>query len=31
MRNFRIQRFRGDSDAHISYMRLEAQIEPLAY
>jgi hypothetical protein len=31
MRNFRIQRFRGDSDSHISYMRLEAQIEPLAY
>ena len=31
MRNWRIQRFRGDSDAHISYVRLEAQIEPLAY
>jgi hypothetical protein len=31
MRNFRIQRFRGDSDAHIAYVRLEAQIEPLAY
>lgn len=31
MRNWRIQRFRGDSDAHISFMRLEAQLEPLAY
>ena len=31
MRNWRIQRFRGDSDAHVSYVRLEAQIEPLAY
>jgi hypothetical protein len=31
MRNWRIQRFRGDSDAHISFVRLEAQIEPLAY
>jgi hypothetical protein len=31
MRNWRIQRFRGDSDAHISYVRLEAQLEPLAY
>jgi hypothetical protein len=31
MRNWRIQRFKGDSDAHISFMRLEAQIEPLAY
>jgi hypothetical protein len=31
MRNFRIQRFQGDSDSHISYARLEAQIEPLAY
>jgi len=31
MRNWRIQRFRGDSDAHISFIRLEAQIEPLAY
>jgi len=31
MRNWRIQRFRGDSDAHVSFMRLEAQIEPLAY
>jgi hypothetical protein len=30
MRNWRIQRFRGDSDAHISIARLEAQIEPLA-
>ena len=31
MRNWRIQRFRGDSDAHLSFMRLEAQIEALAY
>ena len=31
MRNWRIQRFRGDSDSHISFARLEAQIEGLAY
>lgn len=31
MRNWRIQRFMGDSDAHVSFIRLEAQIEPLAY
>lgn len=31
MRNWRIQRFQGDSDAHLSFVRLEAQIEPLAY
>jgi hypothetical protein len=31
MRNWRIQRFQGDSDAHISFVRLEAQIEALAY
>lgn len=31
MRNWRIQRFRGDSDAHLSFARLEAQIDPLAY
>jgi hypothetical protein len=31
MRNWRIQRFRGDSDAHISFVRLEAQLEPLAF
>jgi len=31
MRNWRIQRFRGDSDSHISFARLEAQIEALAY
>jgi hypothetical protein len=31
MRNWRIQRFRGDSDAHVSFARLEAQIEPLAF
>jgi hypothetical protein len=31
MRNWRIQRFQGDSDAHVSFIRLEAQIEPLAF
>lgn len=31
MRNWRIQRFRGDSQAHLSFVRLEAQIEALAY
>lgn len=31
MRNWRIQRFRGDTDAHISFVRLEAQLEPLAF
>lgn len=31
MRNWRIQRFQGDSDAHLSFARLEAQIEPLAF
>lgn len=30
MRNWRIQRFKGNSDAHISIARLEAQLEPLA-
>jgi hypothetical protein len=30
MRNWRIQRFRGTSDAHLSIARLEAQIEPMA-
>lgn len=30
MRNWRIQKFRGTSDAHISIARLEAQIEPMA-
>ena len=30
MRDWRVQRFRGDSDAHISVLRLEARIEPLA-
>jgi hypothetical protein len=29
MRNFRIQRFQGTTDARISIARLEAQIEPL--
>ena len=31
MRNWRIQRFKGDSQAHITMARLEAQLEPLAY
>jgi hypothetical protein len=31
MRNWRIQRFRGDTQAHLSFARLEAQIEALAY
>lgn len=31
MRNWRIQRFRGDSQAFMSFARLEAQIDPLAY
>lgn len=31
MRNWRIQRFLGDTQAHLSFARLEAQIEPLAY
>lgn len=30
MRNWRIQRFRGDSSSHISFARLEAQLETLA-
>lgn len=30
MRDWRIQRFRGNSDSHISITRLEAQLEPLA-
>lgn len=29
MRNWRTQRFRGTSEAHISVIRLEAQIEPM--
>lgn len=29
MGNWRIQRFRGTSDAHVSFARLEAQLEPL--
>lgn len=31
LRNFRIQRFRGTSDSHASFARLEAQLEPLAF
>lgn len=31
MRNWRIQRFRGDSDAHLSFARLEARLEALAF
>lgn len=29
LRNWRVQRFRGTSDAHLSFARLEAQLEPL--
>lgn len=29
MRDWRVQRFRGDSSAHISFARLEATLEPL--
>jgi hypothetical protein len=29
MRNWRIQRFRGTTDAHIAFARLEARLEPL--
>lgn len=31
MRHWRIQRFRGNSDAFISIARLEAELEPLAF
>jgi hypothetical protein len=31
MRNWRIQRFQGTSEAHVSFARLEAQIEALAF
>jgi hypothetical protein len=31
MRNWRVQRFRGTSDAHMSVIRLEARLEPLAH
>ena len=31
MRNWRIQRFQGTSDAHMSFARLEAAIEPFAF
>ena len=30
-RSWRVQRFRGDSQAHCSFVRLEARIEPLAF
>jgi hypothetical protein len=26
-----VQRFQGDSDAHLAFARLEATLEPLAY
>lgn len=29
MRQYRIQRFQGDSSAHLSFIRLEMQVEPL--
>lgn len=31
MRNIRIQRFRGTSDSHLSFARLEARLEPMAF
>lgn len=31
MRNWRIQRFRGDSDCRLAPIRLEARLEPLAF
>lgn len=31
MRNWRIQRFQGDSSAHVAFIRLEAQLESLAF
>lgn len=31
MRNWRIQRFQGDSASHVAFIRLEAQLEPLAF
>lgn len=31
MRNWRAQRFEGDSDAHAAFMRLEARLEPLVW
>ena len=31
MRNWRIQKFTGDSRAHLSFARLEARIEPLMF
>ena len=31
MKQWRVQRFEGDSDAHMSFARLDAQLEPLAW
>lgn len=31
MRNWRIQRFQGDSTSHVAFIRLETLLEPLAY
>lgn len=31
LRNYRMQRFSGDSQSHLSFMRLDATIEPLEY
>lgn len=31
MRHIRVQRFKGNSQAHLSFLRLEAKIEPLAF
>ena len=31
MKNWRIQRFQGDSDAHVAFARLQVRLEPLAW
>lgn len=31
MRNWRVQRFQGTSDAHLAFPRLEARLEPLSF
>jgi len=31
MRNWRVQRFKGDSQAHMSFVRIEAKLTPLVY
>jgi hypothetical protein len=31
MRNWRLQKFRGNSDAQLAMARLQARVEPLAF